>query len=65
MIEVSDRMATDRVEISQGARRLEMLDNVPQIRSNRLEQIRQAIDDGTYESDDKIDVAIERLVSHL
>jgi len=52
----------DRVELSDFARFLDLLRQLPEVRQERIDQLRQAIADGSYETDEKIDVAIERLV---
>jgi len=55
----------DRVELSDHARFLDRLRQFPEVRMDRIERIRQAIDDGSYETDEKIEVAIDRLVEEL
>lgn len=55
----------DRVEISQHAKFLDQLRHLPEVRQNRVEQIRSAIADGSYETGEKVDEAIDRLVSEL
>ncbi|MHC4995864.1 MAG: flagellar biosynthesis anti-sigma factor FlgM [Planctomycetota bacterium] len=54
----------DSVEVSQTAHLLGKLQDLP-IDSQHIDKIRQQIEDGTYLSDDKIDAAIEALLSDL
>lgn len=56
---------TDRAEISEQARLLGKLRDVPPLRQEKIDAIRQQIDDGTYETEDKLQVAIERLLEDL
>ena len=56
---------SDTVEISNHARLLERIRNQPDVRVDLVERVRQAILDGTYESDDKLDVAVERMLEDL
>jgi anti-sigma28 factor (negative regulator of flagellin synthesis) len=55
--------AVDRVEVSESARWLDVLRRLPEVRLDRIAQLRQAIDDGAYDSDDKLDVALDRLLT--
>ncbi|MEM7227357.1 MAG: flagellar biosynthesis anti-sigma factor FlgM [Planctomycetota bacterium] len=55
----------DRVELSDRARYLSHLRELPEVRSERVEQVQTAIADGSYLSDEKIDVAINRLLDDL
>ena len=57
----SEAMATDRVELSNFARYLDQLRRLPEVRIDRVTQVRQAIAEGTYETPDKIDLVIDRL----
>ena len=51
----------DQLEISQAARMLENASRSPDIRAERIEQIKAAIADGTYESPEKLQAALARL----
>lgn len=53
----------DELEISPAARLLQGASDSGSIRAERLEQIRRAIADGTYETPEKMRVAVERLLS--
>jgi negative regulator of flagellin synthesis FlgM len=55
----------DEVEISSAARMLEQLQNDPQVRTERLAELRAAIAAGTYETQDKLDAAVERLLNEI
>ncbi len=55
----------DRVELSRHAQLLDRLRQLPEVRSDLVEQIKQSIADGTYESADKLDAAIARLLEDL
>lgn len=55
----------DRVEISDLARWKALLDKVPDIRFERIEKIRAEIDAGTYETPEKLQRAIERLLEEI
>lgn len=62
---VAEPRSTDRVELSDIARFKDRLRELPDVRVDRVEQIRQAIVDGSYESEAKLDVAIQRLLEDL
>ena len=55
----------DRVELSEHARFLDRIRQLPDARFDRVEQIRDAIESGTYETESKLDDAIDRLVDDL
>lgn len=55
----------DRVEISELAAFLSRLAELPEDRARRIVDIRNAIQDGTYESSVKLEVATERLLNEL
>jgi len=52
---------SDRVELSDFARYLEQIRKLPDARLDRVTQVREAIAQGTYETGDKLDQAIQRL----
>jgi anti-sigma28 factor (negative regulator of flagellin synthesis) len=56
---------TDEVSISPAARMLEELVNDPNIRAERIAQIRTAIDAGEYETPEKLRIALDRLLASL
>lgn len=55
----------DEVQISSAARALGELEQTGQIHEARLAEIRAAIADGTYETADKLDAAVDRLIEAL
>ncbi len=62
--EQSSRSDTrDRVEVSDHARYLATLRSMPPIRADKVAQIKAQVEDGTYETDEKLAVAIDRLLA--
>lgn len=55
----------DRVELSDHARYLDHLRHLPDVRHDRVQKVRDAIDSGRYETDEKINLAINRLFEDL
>jgi flagellar biosynthesis anti-sigma factor FlgM len=55
----------DRVELSDHARLLDQLRRMPDVRSEHVEIVRQAIADGTYETDARLEKAINGLIRDL
>jgi flagellar biosynthesis anti-sigma factor FlgM len=55
----------DRVELSDHARFLDQLRRLPNVRSDHVEEVRQAIADGTYETEPRLEAAIDRLIQDL
>jgi anti-sigma28 factor (negative regulator of flagellin synthesis) len=55
----------DEVQISSAARALGHIDAGSQIHEARLAEIRAAIADGSYETYDKLDAAVDRLIEAL
>lgn len=54
----------DQVEISETAQMLSRMQQ-PEIRMDKVEKARQAIAQGTYETPDKIEVAVDRILKDL
>jgi negative regulator of flagellin synthesis FlgM len=54
----------DQVEISEAAQMLSRMQE-PEIRMDKVQQVRQAIAQGTYETPEKINVAIDRILKDL
>lgn len=52
----------DRVELSDMARLLAKMRDMPTVRQDRVDHVRSAIDRGLYESDDRLDLAIDKLI---
>ncbi len=55
----------DRLEISEAGRIASQLAEIPDIRWERVESLRAAIAGGVYETDDKLNVALERLLDEI
>lgn len=55
----------DEVEFSAAARMLDRIQHDPRVRAERLEQIRAAIVAGTYDTPEKLALAVERLLVEI
>jgi hypothetical protein len=55
----------DEVEISEAARRMAALSQVPGVRMELVQRVREEILSGTYETPEKWDVALPRLLEDL
>jgi negative regulator of flagellin synthesis FlgM len=55
----------DEVTISDAARLAEQAREMPEIRQDLVARIRAQIADGTYETSDKLNVAMERLLDEI
>ncbi len=55
----------DRVEISEEAQLLARLAEVPDIRMDKVEELKELITTGRYESREKIEKAVDRLLEEL
>ncbi|MBN1394881.1 MAG: flagellar biosynthesis anti-sigma factor FlgM [Pirellulales bacterium] len=55
----------DEVDISEAARLAEQIQQMPDIRGDRVEAVRRQIAEGTYETRDKLHVAVERLLDEI
>ena len=56
---------SDEVEISAAARLLDAVRELPEIRQDRVQEIRTAIANGTYETEEKLQIALERLLDEI
>lgn len=56
---------SDEVHISSQADMASRLADIPDIRQDRVQAIRNAIADGTYETGDKMGVALDRLLDEI
>lgn len=63
--EIPGRRETDRVELSDHARFLEKMHTLPEGRPEMVEQVRQSINQGSYETEEKLNLAITRLIDEL
>ena len=59
------RLESDRVELSDHARFLDKMRKLPSGRLELVQQVKQSIAQGTYETDDKFNQAISRLIDDL
>lgn len=55
----------DRVELSEHARFMDSLRQLPAIRTDLVEAVREAISNGTYETPEKLDIAVSHLLDDL
>lgn len=55
----------DRAEFSERGQLLGRLASVPEIRVDKVADIRAQIEAGTYETGDKLDIAVERAVHDI
>ncbi len=55
----------DRAEISEEAQLLARLAEVPDVRMEKVEELRELITTGRYESREKIEKAVDRLLEEL
>jgi negative regulator of flagellin synthesis FlgM len=55
----------DELQISDAARLIEQVHNLPDIRQERVDQIRAQIANGTYETEEKLDAALGRLLDEI
>ena len=55
----------DELEISDAARLVEQAQALPEIRQDRVAAIRAQISEGTYETQEKLDIAVERLLDEI
>lgn len=55
----------DELQISSQAGYVSMTKDIPDIRTDRVAEIRAQIASGAYETDEKIDIALERLLDEI
>ena len=55
----------DEVNISDAARLVEQVQQMPEMREDRVEAVRQQIAAGTYETGDKLNAALDRLLDEI
>ena len=58
-------VGNDRIDLSPEARALGQIGDLPEIRADRVANIRQQIEAGVYETSDKLDIAVGRLFDEL
>lgn len=57
--------SVDQLDISQEADMVSRVQDLPEIRADRVAEIRAQIAEGVYETDEKLDVAVGRLLDEL
>lgn len=55
----------DELQISDAGQLVDQVRQLPEIRQDRVDQIRAEIAQGTYETDEKLDVALSRLLDEI
>lgn len=58
----ASRSSGDRVEVSDHARFMEQLRAMPAVRADKVAAIKSAIEAGTYDTDEKLSLAFERML---
>jgi len=53
------------LDISHEAELISQIQDIPDIRQDRVDAIRTAIESGTYETADKLDIAVDRLLDEM
>ena len=56
---------TDQVDISAAAQRAAQIHEIPDIRADKVAAAKTAIAEGSYETDQKLDIALERLLDEI
>lgn len=59
------RPVSDRVDLSEHARHLERLRALPDVRAEKVETIRASIERGTYDTPERMQAAMRRLLDEL
>ena len=62
---VPNSLGVDRVEISPIARMMSEISALPDIRAEKVAQVRAEIQAGTYITPEKMDIAIERMLEDI
>ena len=55
----------DELDISDAGQLVEQANELPAMRQDRVDQIRAQIANGDYETDEKLDVALDRLLDEI
>ncbi|ADV63156.1 Anti-sigma-28 factor FlgM family protein [Isosphaera pallida ATCC 43644] len=61
----TSQVPRDQVEISSLGQILEGIHRLPEIRFERVEEIRRQIAEGNYETPEKLEIALDRLLDEL
>ena len=59
------RRGDDRVEVSQAARFLAKMNAMPAIRTDLVDRVRAEIDNGTYDTAERFDLAVDSMIDEL
>ena len=62
---IPNNLPVDRVEISPIARLMSEISALPEIRAEKVAQVRAEIQAGTYITPEKLDIAIDRLLEDI
>ena len=57
--------ASDEVQISDAGSFIDQARNLPEIRAEKVQQIRSALSDGTYDVEAKLDLTVNRLLDEI
>jgi anti-sigma28 factor (negative regulator of flagellin synthesis) len=63
--EISLEPAVDQIDISPEAELVSRINDLPEVRADRIAEIRHQIEAGIYETDDKLNVAVGRLLDEI
>jgi len=55
----------DELDISDAGRLIDRVRELPEVRQDRINQIRAQIAKGTYETDEKLEIALERFLDEI
>jgi anti-sigma28 factor (negative regulator of flagellin synthesis) len=55
----------DRVEVSDQARLMARMKSMPDVRQNLIDQIKRQIQAGTYDTPERLDTALDRMIDEL
>lgn len=55
----------DELQLSSAGQLIDKVHDLPEIRQDRVDQIKAQIADGTYETEEKLDIALGRLLDEL
>ncbi len=61
----SQAVPQDEIEISPAGKMLEELSQSPQIQAERLAQLKAAIEAGSYDTPEKLEAALERMIAEI
>jgi negative regulator of flagellin synthesis FlgM len=59
------RAPVDELQLSDAARFVEAARDLPEVRQERINEIRRQLVEGTYDIDSRLDVAVDRLLDEL